>query len=540
MRQKMQDASYYDKVYSGDYFVSQDRMQAITKLCKSHVLDLGCGDGSLGVIYDGPYTGLDFSQTAIEIAVRDTKKRHRYFVQGCLDGQYPEGKYDTVVLGQILEHITEEAEQQLMANAVAAVGKGRIIVTVPKGKEIPDPAHIRTFTEDSLEKRMRQYGNVFFRPMPEHYLGLTVDGEVRPQLSVALIVKDEHSVLARCLESVKSLTDELVIVDTGSKDDTVKIAKKFGAKIGHFPWCDDFAAARNYAESLCTGEWILWIDADEVLIEGHDVVRTLIQDPDLQGIRPWCIFEKDQYGNAVQPFVRQEMIHRNNGRWQWCGAAHNYLEGPNPIVENRQIVYDHLGRPEGDRPNHKDIFKALRQNLGMTLEQRHLFYLARQHWYANQYQECIGLCKLLLEQKPGWLLERSDAALLMGDSHKALGQKAQAETAYHRAIQEYGEWAEPYYKLGILEFERRNYRRGVAYFSACLAFEEPPDSYADASIYQWRAHDMLSVCLSKIGRWEEAIHHGQIALNKQPDNERIKNNMKWYEDHCGVGTGVSQ
>jgi len=536
----MQNASYYDKVYSGKYFVSQARIEAIAKLCKGHILDLGCGDGSLGMIYDGPYTGIDFSSAAIGIASRDTKKDHRYFPHNCFSDPIPEGKYDTVVLGQILEHITEEAEQQLMANAVATVGKGRIIITVPKGKEIPDPAHIRTFTENDLEKRMRQYGNVFFRPMPDHYIGLTIDGEARLQLSVALIVKDEHSVLARCLESIKSLANELVIVDTGSKDNTVKIAKKFGAKIGHFPWCDDFAAARNYAESLCTGEWIFWIDADEVLAEGHEVIRTLIQNPDLQGIRPWLIFEKDQYGNPVQPMCRQEMIHRNNGRWRWCGAAHNYLEGPNPITDSKQIVYDHLGRPEGDRPNHKDIFKALRQNLGTSFDQRHLFYLLRQHWYAHQYQECIGLCKVLLEQKPGWLLERSDTALLMGDCYKILGRLVEAEAAYHRAIEECGNWAEPYYKLGTLAYETKNYRQGVAYYSACLAFEEPPDSYADASIYQWRAHDMLSVCLSRIGRWEEAIHHGQIALGKQPDNERVKNNMKWYLDHLKDQNGIQQ
>lgn len=529
----MQDASYYDKVYSGEYFVSQDRIKAIAELCKGHVLDLGCGDGSLGDIYHGLYTGLDFSVEAIEIARKDISKRHRYFVQDFFTGPYPKGKYNTVVLSEVLEHITEEAEQQLMERAAAAVwGKpdARIIITVPKDKEIPDPAHVRTFTEDDLERRMKKYGSIFFQTMPPHYLGLTIDYG-RPSISVALIVKDEESVLARCLESVSTLADELVVVDTGSSDNTVKIATDWGAKIGHFPWCDDFAAARNYAESLCTGEWIVWIDADEILSRGHDLVRTLTQTPNIQGIRPWLIFERDTHSNPVQSFVRQELIHRNNGRWRWIGAAHNYLEGPNPIIDGKQIVYDHLGRPEGDRPNFKDIFAALRQNLGTGLDQRHLFYLLRQHWYAGQYQECIGLCKVLLEQKPGWLLERSDAALIMGDCYKILGQIKEAEKAYHRAIEEYGQWAEPFYKLGMLAYESQKYRQGVAYFAASLAFSEPPDSYADASIYQWRAHDMFSVCLSKVGRWKEALYHGEIALATQPDNERIQNNMKWYRDH---------
>jgi glycosyltransferase involved in cell wall biosynthesis len=87
-------------------------------------------------------------------------------------------------------------------------------------------------------------------------------------LSIGMIVKNEEKWLERCLSALKPLRDavetELVIVDTGSVDRTVKIAEKFTDKIHHFEWVDDFAAARNFGLKKCIGEWFMFIDADEI------------------------------------------------------------------------------------------------------------------------------------------------------------------------------------------------------------------------------------------------------------------------------------
>ena len=83
-------------------------------------------------------------------------------------------------------------------------------------------------------------------------------------ISLCMIVKNEEAVLERCLESIKDMVDEIVIVDTGSTDKTKEIAARFTDKIYDFPWCDDFSAARNFAFSKGTGEYLLWMDADEV------------------------------------------------------------------------------------------------------------------------------------------------------------------------------------------------------------------------------------------------------------------------------------
>jgi len=82
-------------------------------------------------------------------------------------------------------------------------------------------------------------------------------------LTLSMIVKNEEKMLPGCLESVKGLVDEIIIVDTGSSDRTIEIAKSFGAKVFNFIWNDDFAAARNESLKHCTGKWILYLDADE-------------------------------------------------------------------------------------------------------------------------------------------------------------------------------------------------------------------------------------------------------------------------------------
>ncbi|MEH2247397.1 glycosyltransferase [Nostoc sp.] len=85
------------------------------------------------------------------------------------------------------------------------------------------------------------------------------------KLSLCMIVKNEAATLPKCLNSVRKVVDEIVVLDTGSIDRTPNIAQQLGAKVYHFKWCNDFSAARNAALKYVTGDWILVLDADETL-----------------------------------------------------------------------------------------------------------------------------------------------------------------------------------------------------------------------------------------------------------------------------------
>ncbi len=85
--------------------------------------------------------------------------------------------------------------------------------------------------------------------------------------SLCMIVKNEAGILRRCLDPIKDLFEEIIIVDTGSEDDTKKIAREYTDKVYDYEWNDDFSAARNYAFSFATCDYIYSADADEVIDE---------------------------------------------------------------------------------------------------------------------------------------------------------------------------------------------------------------------------------------------------------------------------------
>ena len=99
---------------------------------------------------------------------------------------------------------------------------------------------------------------------------------MRPRLSAVLIARDEEAVLARCLDSLRGAVDEVVLLDTGSSDRTVALARERGAAVHEAEWPEDFALARNAALAHATGDWVLWIDADEELVAAPERVRALL------------------------------------------------------------------------------------------------------------------------------------------------------------------------------------------------------------------------------------------------------------------------
>jgi len=104
------------------------------------------------------------------------------------------------------------------------------------------------------------------------------------RISLCIITKDEEEFLPRCLESVQGLVDEIVVVDTGSTDRTVAIARKYGASVFHHPWEDDYSKHRNQSIAYATGDWILVMDADEVIAARDlDKIRRIIDSVKADG-----------------------------------------------------------------------------------------------------------------------------------------------------------------------------------------------------------------------------------------------------------------
>ena len=146
-------------------------------------------------------------------------------------------------------------------------------------------------------------------------------------ISLCMIVKNEEDVLARCLECVHDIVDEIIIVDTGSEDSTKEIAKRYTKHIYDFPWIDDFSAARNFSFSKATMEYCMWLDADDILLEPDRIdllklKQSLTPAPDMVMMKYHTSF--DENGEPTFSYYRERLI-RNRAGYQWEGAIHEVI-----------------------------------------------------------------------------------------------------------------------------------------------------------------------------------------------------------------------
>lgn len=149
-------------------------------------------------------------------------------------------------------------------------------------------------------------------------------------LSLVLIARDEERCIGRALDSAAPFVDELVVVDTGSTDSTVSVARSRGARVHHFAWCDDFAAAKNHALSLAGGEYRLVMDADEWIDGGGPELRqwVSIQMPRLGVVS--CISSFD--ANGDQQCVTDDLVRVLPRGASFSGRVHEQVVGAYPIT----------------------------------------------------------------------------------------------------------------------------------------------------------------------------------------------------------------
>jgi len=145
-------------------------------------------------------------------------------------------------------------------------------------------------------------------------------------ISLCMIVRDEERFLDNCLKSVKDIADEIIIIDTGSRDNTINIAKKYTDRIYSHPWKDSFSEARNHYFEYATGDWIFQIDADEELVK-EDIPALLeaVKNPEIDAIMVQIVSHLKRGESEARHNV--ERLFRNNGVIRYEGRVHNRLSG---------------------------------------------------------------------------------------------------------------------------------------------------------------------------------------------------------------------
>ena len=188
------------------------------------------------------------------------------------------------------------------------------------------------------------------------------------RISLCMIVKDEEQVLARCLDSVARLVEEIIIVDTGSTDRTKEIAKKYTDKVLDFEWVDDFSAARNFAFSHAGMEYVLTMDADEVLEKEQAKNLRYLKEcllPEIEIVRMKCVTRiRKDVEHIFDEEYRLKLFKRQR-EFVWEGSIHEMVR-LEPVIYDSDVVITHYPQEAHEDRNLENFRKQVRKGIRLN------------------------------------------------------------------------------------------------------------------------------------------------------------------------------
>lgn len=357
--------------------------------------------------------------------------------------------------------------------------------------------------------------------------------QAKPILSLCMIVKNERENLPRCLDSAKPYVNEMIVVDTGSEDGTPEIATQYGAKVMYFQWCDDFAAARNYAISQASGDWILMLDADEELVVRADSILDQLVSPSEE--IAYLLAYREVYDYLDKTPTYRVGLFRNSPELRYVSRIHEQLTYKNQYLvadilkslTNIEIVhYGHSKEQVKQKTINRNLPILERMRQEETLNLRLLYCLAGMYAESQQVeksQECYAEAfeRLMPNLMTGIPPEAENFDLTL---FYDLGMQAFEKNDYETAqiiSQRTLEWCPNYppfnYLAGVL-LNALGFSLGAAeYFENCIQLGKRKN------YYKWTPFDLIFItthpaynlgCIyMRLQRLQEALSAFELAVS---------------------------
>ena len=364
--------------------------------------------------------------------------------------------------------------------------------------------------------------------------------ESRNWLSVCLIVKNEERFLGQCLASVKGLAHQVVVVDTGSTDRTVEIAREHGAHVHSFAWCDDFSAARNAALEHATGDWVLMLDADEELPpDQHAALRKLLHTPSVISWRlplqdvgreaEGCSYVPRLFRNAPGLFyagrVHEQVFTSIEGRRQEWGletrlgdATLRHYGYTKELTLERDKVGRNLRLLEQavlETPGDTNLL----MNYGLELTRS-----GRQEEGLRQYRAAFAV---MAELPPALVSPEVREVLLTQFCAQLMAAKRHAEIvqvlASPLAKLGGGLTASLHFTLGRAQMELKQFAAAAEQFRQCLAKRgRPALTPVNLEIRKAGPRHCLARCLDQMGETDAAAEEFRLAIEADPQSRSVR------------------
>ena len=350
-------------------------------------------------------------------------------------------------------------------------------------------------------------------------------------ISLCMIVKNEEATLPRCLDSVGEVVDEIIVVDTGSTDATKAAARKYTDKIYDFAWVDDFSAARNFSYSKAQMDYILWLDADDVLLPAdadalRDLKATLTDDIDGVMMRYNTGF--DERGNVVFSYYRERLSRRSRG-FLWQEPVHECLAVSGKILTS-EISVTHTKKGVVPTGRNIRIYEALLAR-GEELSDRGTYYYARELKDNGRIDDAIVQFTRFLEGGRGWVEDNITACGELAKCRQIKGDRTGAlEALLHSFVYDTPR-AETCCQIGYIFKEQGQMKRAAYWFQRALTLEKPANNWGFTQQDCWGYIPAIecAVCYDRMGQYDKAEIYNNIALHFRPDSPSALHNKEYFD-----------
>lgn len=344
-----------------------------------------------------------------------------------------------------------------------------------------------------------------------------------------MIVKNEEQTLGNCLESVHGIVDEIIIVDTGSTDKTKQIARKYGAEIFDFKWIDDFSAARNFSFSKATCDYILWLDADDIITKPNQLLfmqykKNIRSNIDSIFLKYNVAFDSD--GNPTFNYFRERIVKRENN-FQWNEPVHEYLStGTNSEYWEIAVTHNKLSTVISQR--NLKIYENIIAS-GKDLSTRGLYYYARELKTHTRDVDAIEYFNKFLNSGLGWKEDCIMSCLELSYLYEKTGAK---ELSYKILFDSFiydlprGEIC---CRLGELYQNDNNYLKSIYWYEIAANTDIPNTlGFIQPDYYNFIPFISLAVLYDKQGLRAEAIKFHNKSKELKPNHPSILYNEEYF------------
>ena len=354
-------------------------------------------------------------------------------------------------------------------------------------------------------------------------------------VSLCMIVKNEEANLARCLDSAKTIADEIIIVDTGSNDNTKKIASNYTDKIFDFNWIDDFSAARNYSFSKASMDYQMWLDADDIItpenIEKILLLKeTLDENIDIIMTKYVTNFDSD---DKPLTYTFRERFFKKNKEYLWNDPVHEYINLTGNIYYADDIfIYHKKNVPYTDR-NIKIYENFIENNNNLT--PRQTYYYARDLYYSKKYDEAIKNFKSFINMPYNSKEYKLFAYYYISLCYKMLNDYNSALQILLECLNLGLERAEIFCEIGQCYAQLSNYEKAIDFYLLALETKKPEKPvFIFNDYYDFIPNLHLSICYFCLKDIDKAIYYNEMAAKYKPDANIVLENRAIFKKIKGI------